>query len=318
MSELPLLHVMAGVLIDAQERVLLAQRPAGREDAGRWEFPGGKCEIGEAPHAALARELEEELGIRIGHTEPLIRVPQLQRARRLRLEVLRVLSWHGQPQGREGQRLRWQPLADIEPLRMPAADRPALAALRQPPHYWITRPDISEVTQLEQALEFAGALGAQRLQLRLPDLAWDALQTLAAVAARRCRSLGIELLINAPDCRTLALTNALGVGAQMRQSLLMQLRDRPAGLSVLAASCHDCASLIQAERLGCDFALLSPVQATATHPQAQPLGWERFAELRAAVTLPVYALGGVGPDDLRAARDAGAQGVAGIRGFFPT
>lgn len=66
-------HVMAGLLLDPAGRVLLAQRPASKHLAGMWEFPGGKCEPGEAPLAALARELREELGITMQHAEPLVR-----------------------------------------------------------------------------------------------------------------------------------------------------------------------------------------------------------------------------------------------------
>jgi 8-oxo-dGTP diphosphatase len=67
--------------------------------------------------------------------------------------------------------------------------------------------------------------------------------------------------------------------------------------------------------LNADFATLSPVCATASHPDAKPLGWERFARLAADARLPVYALGGIAPEDLERARAAGAQGVAGIRAF---
>jgi 8-oxo-dGTP diphosphatase len=83
----------------------------------------------------------------------------------------------------------------------------------------------------------------------------------------------------------------------------------------VGASCHDARELDHAARLGADFATLSPVQRTASHPDVQPLGWDRFARWVADARLPVYALGGVGPPDLARARAAGAQGVAGIRGF---
>ena len=69
--------------------------------------------------------------------------------------------------------------------------------------------------------------------------------------------------------------------------------------------------------MGVDFVTLSPVQATQTHPQATPLGWERAAELLRASNIPVYLLGGVGPQDRQRAWQAGAQGVAGIRAFWP-
>jgi 8-oxo-dGTP diphosphatase len=97
----------------------------------------------------------------------------------------------------------------------------------------------------------------------------------------------------------------------------MTLTERPySATELIGASCHDAAQLAQAERLGLDYALLSPVQKTASHPDATPLGWARFAELVESLALPVYALGGVTPADVPLAQSHGAHGIAGIRGFF--
>ena len=82
----PLVHVVAGVMLDARGRVLLARRTAGRDLAGAWEFPGGKVDPGETPAQALARELEEELGIRVQAAEPLIAVAQQYRDKRILLD----------------------------------------------------------------------------------------------------------------------------------------------------------------------------------------------------------------------------------------
>ena len=90
----------------------------------------------------------------------------------------------------------------------------------------------------------------------------------------------------------------------------------PAGLAI-AASCHDVDELRQAELLGCDFAVLGPVDATASHPNASPLGWLGFAALREQVSLPIYAIGGMAPDDIAVARAHGAQGIAAIRSLWP-
>lgn len=311
----PQLQVAAGVLRDARGRVLLAQRPAGREDAGRWEFPGGKFESGESAGSALARELREELGIEIVDPEPLIRVPQAQPHRLLWLQALTVSSWRGEPRSLDGQALRWQRPDAIDPLDLPTADRPILACLLQPAHYWITPESLTSAGQLDALLAAAVAGGARRLQLRAPTLGAAAFAALARHAAECAPAWGIELLLNARGPAELGLAEALGCGVHLSQSFLMQSPERPRA-AALGASCHDLESLRQAERLGCDFVLLSPVQATRSHPGAPTLGWQGFSALRAHTALPVYALGGVGPDDLPAARAAGAQGVAGIRGFF--
>jgi 8-oxo-dGTP diphosphatase len=102
--------VAVGVLIDAQGRFLLTSRPAGKVYAGHWEFPGGKVEPGETIEQALRRELHEELGITIGHTEPwqveLMDYPHA----RVRLHFCKVHTWQGEFEMREQQAMAWQDL----------------------------------------------------------------------------------------------------------------------------------------------------------------------------------------------------------------
>ncbi len=85
----------------------------------------------------------------------------------------------------------------------------------------------------------------------------------------------------------------------------------------LAASCHDAEELQAAQDLGCDFVVLGPVQPTDSHPHATPMGWDQFARLRELVSLPIYALGGLGPTDIPESRRHGAQGIAAISGLWP-
>src|SRR5690606_23198841 len=84
----------------------------------------------------------------------------------------------------------------------------------------------------------------------------------------------------------------------------------------IAASCHHAEDLAQAQRLECDFAVLGPVNATPTHPGAAGIGWDAFARLREGVSLPLYAIGALGPADIPLARNHGAQGIAAIRGLW--
>lgn len=124
------MHVVAGVLMRADGRVLLAGRPAGKHLAGFWEFPGGKLEAGEAPLGGLARELREELGIDVTNAVPLVRVPWRHDDRDLLLDAWRVVTWHGEPQSREGQPLQWLLPAAVDALTLAPADRLILEALR--------------------------------------------------------------------------------------------------------------------------------------------------------------------------------------------
>lgn len=304
------LHVAAAVLRDAAGRVLLSQRTSCRDYPGRWEFPGGKVEPGESVERALARELHEELGIRIGALEPLITVPFLDGDRLLRLETLEVAGYQGEPHGREGQALRWCESEQLRMVAMPPADLPVVAALSEPATYAISPEPVDDeafLREVDRLLE----RGIRRLQLRCKTIDPARRARLAAAVAARARLAGAALLINTE----VGLAEALGCGLHLTSAQLANLARRPP-VPLLAASCHDVDDLARAERLRCDFVVLGPVAATASHPQAVPLGWAQFEELRSRTSLPVYALGGMTPADLPVARAHGAQGIAAIRGLW--
>lgn len=310
----PPVHVVAAVLRDARGRILLARRTAGRDLAGAWEFPGGKVEPGETALQALDRELQEELGIRVVAAQPLVAVPQAYPGKRIVLDVYDVTQFEGVPRGRERQALAWAPLEKLASYPMPPADRPVVAALTAADRYLIT-PEPGDRPGFLSRLDKALAAGARRIQLRARAMATADLAILARDAQVRCRAKGAQLLLNGEP----GLAADLGLGVHLRSSQLMASSTRPVlaeGLPV-AASCHDAEQLVQAERLGLDFVVLGPVRATESHPGAVPLGWERFAALREAVSLPIYALGGMTPADVAVARRHGAQGVAGIRSLWP-
>ena len=299
------IEVAAGILADAQGRVLLMQRLPGKHLAGLWEFPGGKVEPGETVERALVRELDEELGVRVQACTPLISLPWHYPEKTVRLHALRVTAWRGEPRAREGHPLRWVALRDMDAGEMPPADAPILAALRLPPHYVIVASPQIDPAFLARA---DGALW----QLRIPESSRDEAGRVARHALAAVPGLRGALLVN----HDIGLARELGIGVQLKAAQLRELRERPLPRgSWVGASCHDAEELELAAALGADFATLSPVNATASHPGAAPLGWQRFARLVADACLPVYALGGVGPDDLERARAAGAQGVAGIRAF---
>jgi len=126
-----LLLVAAAALLDGAGRVLLAQRPEGKQLAGLWEFPGGKVEPGESPEAALIRELEEELGLGVAPAalQPLTFASHAYEGFHLLMPLFLIRDWSGQPQRREHQALAWAPLASLRDYPMPPADLPLLPAL---------------------------------------------------------------------------------------------------------------------------------------------------------------------------------------------
>jgi 8-oxo-dGTP diphosphatase len=152
----PVVHVVAAAVIDAAGRVLIAQRPAGTHLAGGWEFPGGKLEPGEERTAGLARELKEELGISIADPRPLIRVQYAYPSRVVLLDMWVVKRYTGEPQGLDGQALRWCAEEELAAADLLPADKPIVAALRLPER-------LTEMTTSNYAVSAAGvAAGAVR------------------------------------------------------------------------------------------------------------------------------------------------------------
>jgi 8-oxo-dGTP diphosphatase len=128
----PLILVAAVVLVDADGRVLLAQRPEGKSMAGLWEFPGGKVDPGETPEAALIRELAEELGIDVAASclAPFTFASYAYPDFHLLMPLYVCRKWSGIPMAREGQRLTWVRPAQLADYPMPPADKPLVAMLR--------------------------------------------------------------------------------------------------------------------------------------------------------------------------------------------
>lgn len=124
--------VAAVALIDADGRVLLAQRPEGKSMAGLWEFPGGKVEPGETPEAALIRELREELAIETGARclAPLSFASHSYEDFHLLMPLFACRRWEGQVQSQEGQTLKWAFAAELSKFPMPPADLPLIPVLR--------------------------------------------------------------------------------------------------------------------------------------------------------------------------------------------
>jgi 8-oxo-dGTP diphosphatase len=129
---LPLLTVAAVALIDADGRVLLAQRPAHKEMGGLWEFPGGKIHPGETPEAALIRELKEELGIEVPARclAPLTFASHSYERFHLLMPLYICRNWEGEPKPLEGQKLAWVRKDRLRDYSMPPADEPVIPILQ--------------------------------------------------------------------------------------------------------------------------------------------------------------------------------------------
>ena len=301
---------VAAAVIERPGEFLLAQRPEGKPYPGYWEFPGGKVEAGEDARAALARELKEELDIDVRESSPWITRVYAYTHATVRLHFFRVTKWDGEPKPLEDQAIRWQRIgaADVSPM-LPA-NAPVLAALALPAvmivsnahdmgvEKWIAR--LADLVVDEKVL----------VQIREKEANAQQVQHILSRALAHTAPFGSRVVVNSdsgrfPQCDGIHLTSRT----------LMESAARPAGMLV-GASCHDERELAKAEELGVDYAVLGPVKATASHPGATPLGWDRFAALARDRAMPVYAIGGLARLDIAEARRNGAHGVALLRAAF--
>jgi 8-oxo-dGTP diphosphatase len=287
-------HVVVGV-VQRGDEVLLTRRMETQHQGGKWEFPGGKLEDGEDSRDALHRELLEELGIEVREARPLIRIPFDYGDRWVLLDVWTVNSFAGEPHGMEGQPSRWVPVDRLGDYEFPPANYGIVTSLQLPPLYLISnlerfRGTAEFLAMLEQALE----AGARLIQLREHQLDDDAYENLAREVIVRVHRHDGRILLNRDPAM---VTRLAADGVHLSGRNLHRLHTRPLPRTALvAASCHNEADLDKARRIGADFTVLSPVLATESHPDAAPLGWERFASLCDQAPIPVYALGGLRPE----------------------
>jgi 8-oxo-dGTP diphosphatase len=299
-------HIAAGALRNERGEILICQRPAHKLYPGEWEFPGGKVEAGENAERALERELHEELGITVTQARPLIRLRHEYPELAVDLDTWLVTAWQGEPRSSEHPATAWVLPDAISRWQLLAADRPIVRALRLPDQLVFSKPS-------QSGFHFGAVPAGCLMRLRLPALS-DARYRKFAEQWRDDIRWHCGLILDR-DPADVAALNADGFHATA--AVLGQLRERPVAAGKwFGASCHDAAGLARARELDADYAVLGPVRATATHPGASPLGWERFGELATGAGLPVYAIGGLGPDDLDTAWRHGAQGVAGISAYW--
>ncbi len=306
------IEVAAAVITHPDGSFLLGQRAPGTFYPGYWEFPGGKIERGESPLDALVRELQEELGITVQTAYPwIVREHRYEHAQ-VRLHFFEVSEWSGEPNDHVHSELVWQKAGQVTVAPLLPANGPVLKALRLPRVMGVTNATETGAAAQLAALERALAGGLRLVQIREGWLEAGERQDFTREALRRCHAAGAIALVNGDA----ALASQIGAdGLHLPAARLFMLDQRP-NFAWVGASCHSRAELERAAALELDYALLGPVTDTASHPGAPALGWEHFAELVAGLPIPVFAIGGLCPEDLLRARAAGAHGVAAIRGMW--
>lgn len=311
------IHVAVGVIF-RDGKVLIARRPGHVHQGGLLEFPGGKVEAGETVQQALVREIREETGLRIDPDvlEPVIEIRHDYGDKRVFLDVWEASSAEGTPEGREGQAIQWLEVEDLADSDFPAANRPIIRALKLPRRYAITGSTGNSSAFPERLRQCLFETRPQLCLFRAPELSDEMYERLAGWSLEAARASESVLMLHGAPLLLERLPQAAGLHLPWREARQLSARPIPEGY-LLAISCHDEEEIAHAEQLQADFITVGPVKPTSSHPGVTGIGWERFQVLAAGAAIPVYALGGLSADDARMARQAGAQGIAGIGFWWP-
>jgi len=323
-----IVHVAVGVIFDSQKNILIAKRSDDQHQGGLWEFPGGKVEAGETVQQALARELDEEVGIQCSPDlmTPLIQIPFHYPDKSVYLDVWNVFEGNAgdfrTAHGKEGQPVVWAPLAELSDYEFPAANKAILNALILPELIAIT-PD-ADVESIRSYIDrcLASEIGKRPgiIQLRAPQLEQAEFIELAKALYPQCHQAGIKLIWNCPLDWFEAEGSKYSAGLHLSVKNQQEAEDKGRFLLAdnqwLSASVHNLAELEQAQQLGVDYVLVSSVKKTASHPDAEPLSDAELEAIFDNARVPVYGLGGLDIADLAEMKKQGMQGIAGISVFL--
>lgn len=311
--DMGVVHVAVAVIVNDNGDILIQKRAKDTHQGGLWEFPGGKLEQLEQVVDALEREIQEELGITVKSTRPLIKITHHYGDRTVLLDVHRVNDWLHEPKPLEGQPLAWVRPDQLSDYPMPAADVPIVNAINLPSSYVITPPHIEDpatfLDNFNHLLEQGERLFLYRIKT-LKDVSHQDLYTQMLALSQQYRA---EIVIHETNRSTLASEKA---NLHLTEATLNQSKEKNPSVDLLGVSCHSLDMILKAQALGADFAMLSPVNYTRSHPEKEPIGWEKFNEIVDQVNIPVYALGGMNKKDIETSWSHGAQGVAGISSWW--
>lgn len=292
---------VAIALLFHHSKVLVGWREAKQHQGNKYEFPGGKVEQNESPVEACRREILEEVGIdlRQWHYFDLIEHEYDDICVRLHL-------FHSHASDEQMASIQqpwaWYAREKLKELNFPKANDVIIERLIWPNFIKISA-DLNEIQNLKSEQCFYLRVEphpkiAQQIEKLKPD-------------EMKALILNIELWNQLSE----DFKHRVGaVHLKHHQILSLKENNLPKGIRCIGA-CHDQDSLTRAQSLGCDALILSPVLATTSHPELNGMGWESFNTMAHQCHLPVFALGGLKPNDLELAQQHGAYGIAGLSQF---
>ncbi|CAB1274295.1 Nudix family hydrolase [Candidatus Nitrosacidococcus tergens] len=310
-----MLHQVAiGVIINQQGQVLLAKRAPHVHQGNLWEFPGGKLELKENAYEALVRELKEELDITVLNARPLLQTYYHYPDKSIQLNVYKISSFLGIPQGSEGQPIIWVFPKDLKNYAFPQASQHIIRAILLPSIYLITNDFVENQQKFLATLKRSLDSGIRLIQLRVKSISQTNYVALAEKAKNLCMNYQAILLVNSH----FEWINTVNVdGIHLTSTQLMSLSKRPLNSEKwVAASCHNKEELAYAAKIGIDFTVLGPVFKTQSHPSTLSIGWQHFQKLKSTVPFPIYGLGGLTLNHIQESWNHGAQGIAAISALW--
>lgn len=302
-------HAAVGVIQQADDQVLLAERPVGKPWSGYWEFPGGKVEAGETAEQALCRELKEELGVIVTTLYPWITrtfdYPAkyeageiVSEAKTVKLSFFIVTQWQGEPRGLENQTLCWQSPNNMQVEPMLPANSPIFAALQLPKKAMSI--SLSTFHEARFLNDLIAALVDGIRMIIVQDTQYDEIkltQMLEKIMAM-VKPYAAKVMVENDVNRQIQAD-----GQHVSAKELHTIAERNEHI-LIGATCHDKNDLNKAAILGLDYVVFSP-----THIEVD---WLEFRQAIRDYAIPTYVIGEMTERNLAHARSKGAHGLVAI------
>lgn len=317
MSTKNIVHVAVAVIKNGEGQYFIAKRPQESHQGGLWEFPGGKVENNETVFDALKRELFEEIGITLLEATPLIQINHDYGDKSVYLDVFKIDDFSEEAFAKEGQKIRWIEKSDFSLYEFPIANIPIINAIQLPEKYMVTGK-FSNENDLLSRIQVSIRNGIQLIQFRAQNLEEELYFDYAKKMHSICKKENVKLLLNTSvDNYKKYSADKFSHGLHLNsKELEYYFPDDFDKELLVSTSTHNQDEISLSESKNVSFIVLSPVNATLSHPDTVPLGWDKFRELTQKATMPVYALGGMKVELLDKAKICGAQGIAAIGEFW--